>query len=1024
MLTGRRLVAGTCFWLFSFGVCTAPALAQSIHDGKLTGTITSEDRAVMPGATVEISSPSQMGGTRTAITSANGTYVFLNVTPGRYTVTASMAGFKTSVRENIDITADTTVTLDVVLPVGAVSETVTVSAEGPMVDVKSATTDSRIDKELIAKLPTSRDAFYDLALTAPGMFDSASSNSLPSPTAYGSATNENVFLINGVNATDPEAGAFGTLVNVNYDAVEEVRIVGLGSKAEYGSFSGATIDVVTKSGSNAFHGTGAVYSLLGSPSSNQPGPNDDLGASWLFVGEGEQLAGETKSDWETSATVGGPIRKDNLWFFGAFDYLRSASLPPRWSLQNESWNRYVDGKVSAVPAKNHLIWGAYHYESNDGNGWSWGSEPAWDTTMTYGSKTKNHTVAAQWQWTLNNATTASTKFLAFSKDDDPYLPNDRSDHPGYINWWKWADYGINGAFPYADAQKANRKTIQADLSHYAEGFLGQHDIKFGVQYTKGRGNRLEGYFQNYVNFLYPYRWTQDVSYLQNTYGDNGLLFYNLQYFTNPFLTVRTADSTGVFVDDRWSLTKRLTFNLGLRFDRMSTKYGVGKVYETLTSPDEINGPPPVLRDRASTGNIFDFKTLSPRIGVSYSLTEDGKTVARAAYGRYYLPLSIEFLRRFGPDVPATRLVTQMFEVGPWSEVDTDGDGFISTVETREAARKVSGLTPLSEEEREYDQSWTLNVADGVKDQHTDELTLNVEREVARNVSVSASYIFKHTADLFANVPINKVTGQEWEYDRVPFTTLSGQQVQLYSVVERDYNGDGEINSDDIVWINDNRGSRVQNMPAFDGIKPRRDYHGLQLVLNKRYSDRWQALASFLYSRSYGMARRALRQDVNIEGPMFWDDNWMSSLNQTINNLDGPLPFTPKYEFKLSGSYLVPKVEFDIGARLRMQSGRPLWQLEEYPQHTEFGDPPGGVIDTGGSQLVAVSSPTYLPKRSLLDLHLDKVFKLRNQSIHVIVDGFNIFNSFTPTDVDPLFEYGKVTAIPQSRRFRFGARYEF
>ncbi len=259
MPTGRMVVAVTCFSVLALGVCTAAARAQAIHEGKLTGTVTSEDRAVMPGATVEIASPAQMGGTRSVTTSADGTYVFLNLPPGRYTVTASMSGFKTVLRENIEISADTTVSLDVVLPVGAVSETVTVSAEGPLVDVKSATTDSRIDKALIAKLPTSRDAFYDLALTAPGMFDSSSSNSLPSPTAYGSATNENVFLINGVNATNPEAGSFGTLVNVNYDAVDEVRIVGLGSKAEYGNFSGATIDVMTKSGSNVFHGTGALY---------------------------------------------------------------------------------------------------------------------------------------------------------------------------------------------------------------------------------------------------------------------------------------------------------------------------------------------------------------------------------------------------------------------------------------------------------------------------------------------------------------------------------------------------------------------------------------------------------------------------------------------------------------------------------------------------------------------------------------------------------------------------------------------
>ena len=133
-----------------------------------------------------------------------------------------------------------------------------------------------------------------------------------------------------------------------------MRIVGLGSKAEYGSFSGATIDVMTKSGSNAFHGSGAFYSLLGSPASNQPGVDDDLGAPWLFLGEGEQLAGETKKDWEGSFTMGGPIRKDRVWFFGAYDYLRSASLPPRWSLESESWNRYATPKC--LPPRSRIIW--------------------------------------------------------------------------------------------------------------------------------------------------------------------------------------------------------------------------------------------------------------------------------------------------------------------------------------------------------------------------------------------------------------------------------------------------------------------------------------------------------------------------------------------------------------------------------------------------------------------------------------------------------------------------------------------
>ena len=776
MLPSRR---PSLAWALLLLACAAPTTvrAQAVHEGKVTGTIADSGGAILPGATVEISSPALMAvaGKKSTTTSVHGTYVFLNLPVGKYTVTASLPGFKTIVRENIDVSPASSLTLDIALPVGAIAETVTVTAEGPVVDTKTSTVDSKIDKEMLAKLPTTRDAFYDLALTSPGMFDSSSSNTLPSPTSYGSATNENVFLINGVNATNPDAASFGTLVNVNYDAVEEVRVVALGSKAEYGSYSGAAIDVMTKSGSNDFHGTAAYYSMLGNPANNQPAAGADLGAPWLYVGEGEQLAGVTKSDWEGSATFGGPIIKDKLWFFGAFDYLKNASLPPRWSLETKSKNLYADGKVSAAPFKNHRAWVSYHYENNDSNGSSWGSEPAWDTSMNYGTGVKNDSVSAQWQWFPTGTTSASAKFLGFWKKDQPYLPADHASHPGYINWWKWADYGINGAFPYVDAQQASRQTIQADISHYTDAFLGQHDIKFGAQYTKGRGNRQEGYFQNYINYLYPYRWTQSVADMKSYYGDTGLIFYQYKDTQNPVLTVRTADSVGLFFDDQWSINKRLTVNVGLRYDGMTTKYGVGKVYDLVTSPDQINNPT-VVRDRASTGNIFDFKTFSPRIGVSYALTSDNKTVARAAYGRYYMPLSLEFLRRYGPDMPLTTRERLLYNVGPWSLVDTNGDGIIDTQETRAAARLVNGLTPFETSTRTFDKSWTLNVDPNVKDQFTDQVTLNLEREIAKNLAVSATYIYKHTANLFANVPINRETGQEWDYERVPYTTSKGQQV--------------------------------------------------------------------------------------------------------------------------------------------------------------------------------------------------------------------------------------------------------
>src|SRR5262249_37997079 len=110
-------------------------------------------------------------------------------------------------------------------------------------------------------------------------------------------------------------------------------------------------------------------------------------------------------------------------------------------------------------------------------------------------------------------------------------------------------------------------------------------------------------------------------------------------------------------------------------------------------------------------------------------------------------------------------------VGPWDTVDTNHDGMIDSLETLAAARRVPGTTPFFTEDRgQIDQSWTLNTDPNLKDQHTDQFTVNFERELVKNFAVGATYIYKRTSDIFANIPINKVTGQQWDYERVPYTT--------------------------------------------------------------------------------------------------------------------------------------------------------------------------------------------------------------------------------------------------------------
>lgn len=1041
----KRLYQLSLIFLFLAPV----VMAQTIEYGKLTGTVVDEEGAPLPGVTVEITSPALMGGKRATQTSARGSYVFMNLPPGKYALTASLPGFKTVRQENITITAGSSMVVDVKMEMGKLEETVTVTAAGPVVDAKTSTVATNIQSELLSKLPTSRDAFYDLALTTPGMVAQGKDGSwLPSPNAYGGASNENVFLINGVNTTNPRSAAYGSLVNVNYNAVEEVRVIALGSKAEYGSYSGVAIDVLTKSGSNNFHGNFSVY---GAPkkwiADNQPKPANpgeavDMGplgpyGDRLFIGQGDDILNKNTKEYEFNFTMGGPIKKDKVWFYGGVDYIRSESKTPFWPVPNRYWGRFGDIKITTEPWTNHRAWIAYHYERNKGDGWTW--NPHWDETMTYGQNSETHSISAQWQWMATGKTVFTLKYLGFWRDDKPFIPADAPDHPGYINWWKWNVYGVNGAFPYVEAQKSSRNTVQADVSYYAENFLGEHDIKFGIQYTLGRGNWMGGYFHNYANFAYPAPWTQNINYLRDWYGVDGLVFYNRQTWLNPFLTVRTADQMGVFFDDQWTPTKRLTVNLGLRFDRMTTKYGKGKIYEYASTPEEINSPPPVIRERQGTGNIFDFKLFSPRIGLTYALTSDMKTIFRVSYGRYYLPLSVEYLRRFGPDMPQANIHYIFYRI-PFELVDLNGNNYVDPDEVTNAARYLYGDTYLSPGDRpdwwdEYqtsDYSWMLKVKEGTKDQYTDQITINLEREIIKDLSLSATYIWKRTGNIFVNWPLNEVTQEPFEYERVEYTTQYGETVNLYSIVMKDYNGDGVINGADVGWIGSHLDYMVQNMPTIDGIKPRRLYQGLQFMANKRYSNRWQMLASALFSWSDGFAMRPVRQDFNFEGPMVMDTTFLAGLNQTINNMKGPLPHTQKFEFKLSGSYRIPKVEVDLGLRFRYNSGRPLWPLETLPVITQWGYPNGVVVNTGDNYIVSIdpTKPWYLPHEKVVDLRLDKAFSLKGAGyIRLAVDILNLFNEHAVTNAgyggphEP--QIGRVSGITYpSRKIRLSLSYEF
>ena len=1033
----RKLIRfGSCLVLSVLFVLTATA--QSVSEGTLTGTITLPGGETIRGVPVRIVSPALVTGERTVTSDEFGRFVFLSLPPGTYTVHATLDGFRQFQSAGIVIRSGDKVDLPINLQQGAFTDEMTVVAEAPVVDTKTSTVQTTFTSEMLERIPTARNPFYDLAVTAPGMASVGSDESwLASPSAYGSAANENVFLVNGVNTTNPRGAPWGSLVNVNYNTVEEVNIVSLGSKAEYGSFSGAAIDVLTKSGSNEFKGDLAYYSQVGNVADNA---TLDFDGDLFYADPDDTLTTRPESSSEGSFTFGGPVLRDRLWFYGGFLKNEAETDTPLFEPLSLYDANIYDIKFTGDFNSRHRAWLAYHREDLFNGNTTWGQ--TWDGTMAYNTDQFNDTYQLQYQWVMSDRALVSGKYLGFNTEQEPNVVSDIPT-PGYINWWKWIgtqSIGLGGAFPYVEAQKSKRNTAQIDMTSYTDRFLGQHELKYGVQYTTANGDWQGGYFHGYANFAYPYPynygpaqnwwWNGPESWQWGTDEDPVFPMYNNKVFRNPWLTVRQSNSTGLFVDDTWSLNDRITFNLGLRYDRMTAKYGEGAVYEMPESPDDINNPV-LLRKRAGTDNIFDFKTFSPRIGGAFVLTEDRKTVLRAHIGRYYSPLGVETLRRFGPDMEPTLQETWRYDL-KMSEVDLNGNNMIDFDEVRPATRLLAGREPTTlMASRISDPSWALDVEPGTNSPYTDQLEISLQRQLGADYSVEVTGIYKQSKDFLVLKAFDTGTGEYYNWVSSPFETWTGYDTKVWEIERKDYTGDGVFDVDDAKYVLSNIGYRAGNLNEFDGQDVKRNYTGLQLVLNKRYSNRWQGMAAINWNQSDGLAPRTVDQNWYIDGPMVMDTPFGSSYNHFQNNLEGPLLMTPEIMIKLTGSFMIPVIETNFGMRYRYDSGRPFFPLQTIPTYASWMSDlsPGVYLGSGGNDQIVADDPNnadFGPDTQIVDLSLSKEFRFASAyGVNLSFDVLNAFNENAPNRIGfRQGDYGRVYGLVTPRLYRAGVKFMF
>ena len=675
-----------------------PAMAQGQQSGTLGGRMSSADSLGLPGATVTVSSPA-LQGVRTTVTDINGVYSIPGLPPGEYIVKFEMDGMST-VERHAAIPLGGVVIMDQVLSIAPVSELVVVHGAKPA-PVSSPAGAFNVRAEQFSLMPTARTPF-GLAELAPGLTDNTPNNN--QVTIGGAFAYDNVFLMNGVDINDNVLGQPNALFIE--DAIEEVQVLTSGISAEYGRFSGGVVNVITKSGSNQF--AGALRTNLTSP-------------SWSVETPYEKSAGTTRASKLSPTyefTLGGPVMRDRVWFFGGTRIERTTTqgtfAQTRLPYTSHNDNTRYEAKLTGTLADGHTLQGTFIDNTTDLVQPAFGGsiDPAAMTTPS----TLNRLFAATWRgalgartfataqysqknWKLQNAGGSSTNVF-----DSPILT--RGTTPGLPG-------GLQYNAPYFDStdpEERNNHQLTGSVSRMFSGRrTGSHEVKAGFEYFVS--TRVGGNSQTSTGYVFQTDYKLDAA-SRPELDANGNLIPRFVPGTSrvqvwqPLRGARIDLTTAsLFVNDHWVVAPRLTLDLGLRFESVGSE---------------------------ATGGIesVDVQTLVPRMAASYDLTGDGRTILQGTYGHYAGKYNdVQFSRNTNVG-NADRYVAQY--TGPAGE----GAGFAPGFDPANYTVSLSGTFP------------TANVffAGDLQSPLTREFSLAVAREIGRAGWARAAYVSREATD--------------------------------------------------------------------------------------------------------------------------------------------------------------------------------------------------------------------------------------------------------------------------------------
>jgi Carboxypeptidase regulatory-like domain/TonB dependent receptor-like, beta-barrel len=613
------------------------AMTQATASGTVLGTVSDPSQAVITGAKVTITSVSTATA-RTTLTNNEGSYRFDLLPAGSYKLVVEGSGFSSTV-QTLELLVGQTTTVNVLLKPGATTQTVEVAASDLLIDVTKTSVSAEITPSEVQSLPMIGQDVADLAYLAPGVKQADSYD--PTKNRYailsvnGSGGRNVNVTVNGVDNKDNTVG--GPVMQLPLEAVQEYHISTQRFSAENGRSEGAAINIITKGGTNQFHGSAIGLFRDTALDTDEKDPD----------GRG----GTTKSHPEYTrqqfgGSIGGPLKKDTFFLFFAINREREhqnlrtdtnaynelvAAQPffgdldkPAASIPRPFFETRYNGRADWIFSPKESAYLSYTSQAND----SLNDQSDGTGDLNNGNFTVNHLQLAN--FTLNSVfsnTTVNTATFGFQ-----YWNNLIDSHVSspLVTFNSLAEsFGTNTNVPQQSYQR--KWQFRDDFSKV----VGKHTLKGGVDYI---WNPVEGGFFEFSSTL-EIDYSKDptaiiAAYPNDTFSHPGVVSGMTIANGDPYFLVATKQ-LGLYFQDDWKTSRRLTLSLGLRWDKDFNMIGGSKIKQSRTYLDLLTVNSPITDPYVSSVAHDDNLDFSPRVGFAYDLTGRGNHVLRGGYGLYY-----------------------------------------------------------------------------------------------------------------------------------------------------------------------------------------------------------------------------------------------------------------------------------------------------------------------------------------------------------------------------------------------------